>query len=158
TVTNNERQKFAMQNIFGPKRKTIRLPEFDYALDGHYYVTICTQNRHCHFGAIEDGEMYLTPVGEMVQRVWMDLPKYHPRIGLDEFIVMPNHVHGIVVLKPESMTLRAGIEPRAGTELRAGTRPAPTVSLFDVVRIFKSVSTVEYIRGVKYCAWPPIRQ
>jgi hypothetical protein len=79
-------------------RRSIRLQGYDYAQAGAYFVTICTQNQECLLGEVVDGEMALNDVGRMVQSMWDGLPRRFPFIELDQFGVMPNHVHGIVVL------------------------------------------------------------
>jgi hypothetical protein len=77
-------------------RRSIRLKGYDYAGAGAYFVTICAQNRECLFGRIEDGQMILNDAGRMVDMVWDQLPIRFPHLELDEFIVMPNHIHGIL--------------------------------------------------------------
>jgi putative transposase len=79
-------------------RRSIRLQGYDYAQAGAYFVTICTQDRECLFGKVVNGEMVLNDAGRMVQAVWDGLPGRFPFIELDQFCVMPNHVHGIIVL------------------------------------------------------------
>ena len=79
-------------------RRSIRLKGYDYSQAGAYFVTICTQDRECLFGDIVDGEMRLNDAGQMVHRIWNDLSVEYPDIEIDEFIVMPNHFHGIIVI------------------------------------------------------------
>jgi len=79
-------------------RLSIRLKGYDYAQAGAYFVTICTQNRQCLFGDIVDGEMRLNANGREVQALWNELPNRFARLELDAFAVMPNHVHGIIVI------------------------------------------------------------
>jgi len=79
-------------------RRSIRLQGYDYAQAGAYYITICVRKRECLFGEIVDGEMRLNDAGRMVQKCWDDIPVHFPHVELDEFVVMPNHVHGIVLI------------------------------------------------------------
>ena len=79
-------------------RCSIRLKGYDYTQPGAYFVTLVTQGRECLFGEIENGEMRLSPVGQVVRSEWLRLDKRFPKVELDEFMVMPNHVHGIIVL------------------------------------------------------------
>jgi len=79
-------------------RRSLRLKDYDYARAGAYFVTVCAQDRACLFGDIVDGAMHLSEPGQMVQTVWDDLPNHYAGVETDAFIVMPNHVHGIVVL------------------------------------------------------------
>ncbi len=80
-----------------PKRKPIRLEEYDYSTGGHYYVTICTYNRGELFGHIEDNHMILNEIGTIAKNTWIEIPKHFPDIELDEHVVMPNHIHGIII-------------------------------------------------------------
>lgn len=79
-------------------RRTIRLQGYDYASSGAYFITICTHQRECLFGEIVDGEMRLNALGQMVHACWQRLPFHFPNLTLDAFVVMPNHVHGILAL------------------------------------------------------------
>mgnify|MGYP002863282802 CR=1 FL=1 len=80
-------------------RKTIRLQSWDYANDGAYFITICTKNRHHYFGHIIDGKMQLSPTGVIANVFWHEIKHHAKNIELGQFIVMPNHVHGILILK-----------------------------------------------------------
>ena len=77
-------------------RRSIRLRGYDYSRSGAYFVTVCTQNRKCLLGEIRDGEMVLNDAGQMVERWWLELNGKYPFIQMDEFVVMPNHFHGII--------------------------------------------------------------
>ena len=79
-------------------RRSIRLQGYDYSQNGAYFVTACTQNRECFFGHIADGKMVLNDAGRMLWAVCDELPMRFSDMELDEFIVMPNHIHGIIVL------------------------------------------------------------
>jgi putative transposase len=80
------------------RRRSIRLKGYDYSQAGVYFVTICTQGRACLFGEVIDGEMRLNDAGRMVVAEWERLPVSFPNVVLDAFVVMPNHIHGIVIL------------------------------------------------------------
>ena len=79
-------------------RKSIRLQGFDYSMPGAYFITICVKNRECLFGKINNGKMKLNKYGKITQQCWLDIPNHFPHAKLDEFIVMPNHIHGIIIL------------------------------------------------------------
>ena len=79
-------------------RRSIRLKEYDYSSAGSYYITICVQNRICLFGEIIKTEVELNNAGLMVYNQWLKLPERFPNIKLYEFIFMPNHFHGIIIL------------------------------------------------------------
>ena len=79
-------------------RRSIRLQSFDYAAAGAYFVTICAQGKECLFGAVVDGVMTENDAGRMVQSVWSGLPERFPGMETDSFMVMPNHLHFILLL------------------------------------------------------------
>lgn len=131
-----------------PQRKSIRLKEYDYSQPGAYFITIVTQGRICRFGEIKNGEMILNAAGEMVREQWLALPKRFPMIELGAFVVMPNHGHGNIIINGG-----AGLVPaRYATTKRATPTVAPTLG--DIIGAVKSITTVEYIRGVKKMGWP----
>ena len=79
---------------------------YDYSQFGAYFVTICTQNKKCFFGNIVNDEMVLNDSGGMVESVWSELPKRFSHVKLDEFVIMPNHFHGIVVFRRGESCIR----------------------------------------------------
>ena len=85
-------------DINSHRRKLIRLRHYDYSQAGAYFITICVQNRECLFGNIIDGEMQLNDVGRMVQSLWKELPIFYFGSEIDEFVIMPNHFHAIIIL------------------------------------------------------------
>ena len=84
-----------------PHRNSIRLKGWDYAGEGWYFVTLVAFRRECLFGVIQKGEMTVNPLGKIVQECWEAIPAHFPNVTLDEFVIMPNHVHGIVVIRNE---------------------------------------------------------
>jgi REP element-mobilizing transposase RayT len=80
------------------KRKSIRLKEYDYSLPGEYFVTICTYDHKCIFGEVMDETIRLSSAGNIVKKYWTEIPRHYTDVDLDTFIIMPNHVHGIIVL------------------------------------------------------------
>jgi REP element-mobilizing transposase RayT len=137
------------------------LKGYDYSLAGAYFVTISTQDHVCIFGDVVEGIMCLNEAGLMVSTVWDALPTRFPSIALDAFVVMPNHIHGIIVFATR-MSVGAplvgaqDVTPNRVTDDRATTRVAPTLG--NVVGAFKSRVTVEYTRGVKMKKWPAFRR
>jgi REP element-mobilizing transposase RayT len=81
-------------------RKQNRLSRYDYSQPGYYFVTICTSNRHEFFGSVETGIMSLSEAGKIANEVWLRTPKVYQNIDIDEYVVMPNHLHGVVIIKP----------------------------------------------------------
>lgn len=78
------------------ERKKQRLPEFDYSTPGAYFVTICVQGMEYRFGEVCGGDMVLNVAGMTAQKCWLDLPNHYSNCSLDEFVIMPNHVHAIL--------------------------------------------------------------
>lgn len=195
---------------YNPKihnRRSIRLKEYDYSQPGLYYITICVQNRKCLFGKIvgtpsvghsPKGQpqkiaptgivptMQLNDAGQMVRNEWLDIPNRFPQIQLHEFIVMPNHFHGIMEIvgaslvgapntvgapnKPdgenENDPAKTGRPQGIGRPQGCASTGAPNVdsaqntgdprnkTVGDVAGAFKSITTNEYIDGVKNHNWP----
>ena len=84
-----------------PTRKLTRLQGYDYSQAGGYFITICAHDRTSIFGRIVDGKMELNSLGEIVRKEWVNSGEIRKEVVIDEFIVMPNHFHGIVFLFPE---------------------------------------------------------
>jgi putative transposase len=80
------------------QRKSLRLPNWDYRWNAHYFVTICTKNRVKYFGEIINGEMHLSDAGKIANDLWYEIPNHSKNIVLGEFIVMPDHIHGIITI------------------------------------------------------------
>ena len=127
------------------RRRSIRLPGYDYAQAGGYFVTIVTSNRACLFGETLEGQMRSNEYGRVIQLAWNELPGHYSTIECDAFVVMPNHVHGIIILREDKGVgvsyVGAGLKPARGVatgpnSLRAGLKPAPTLA--EIIRAFKT--------------------
>ena len=113
-------------------RRSLRLRGYNYSQPGAYSVTIVTQCRECLFGEVIDGRMILNDAGDLVKQAWENLPNRFPSVDLDAFIVMPNHLHGIIVV----------IE--GDTSRSAPNQKMP--ALGDIMRAFKSISAIDVNR------------
>ncbi len=82
-------------NYIEYNRRSIRLRGYNYSKPGYYYVTIDTFDYVCHFGHVSEGKMVSSDMGKIAQKCWLEIPQHFPNIVLDEFIIMPEHVHGI---------------------------------------------------------------
>ena len=129
---------------YNPKihhRRSIRLQGYNYAQEGLYFITICCHNRKCHFGTVENNEMVLSLYGKIAFNEWLNLSERFSNFELDVFQIMPNHMHGIIVLNATGVENFKGGETEldggvnmASTEIgagaladsRAGASPAPT--------------------------------
>ena len=90
-----------IQGGYNPERnhcRSIRLQGYEYTQPGAYFVTVCTQTRACLFGAVADGDMQLNNAGKIAKAAWYEVPARFPSVCLDGFVVMPNHVHGIIIV------------------------------------------------------------
>lgn len=87
--------------------RSIRLKGYDYTQEGAYYFTICCHQRRCLLGEINDGVIHLNLIGATVKAVWESLPHHFPSIELDAFVIMPNHIHGIIVITFDGRSIRA---------------------------------------------------
>ncbi len=90
-------------------RHSIRVKGYDYTRTGAYFVTSCVKNRERAFGEIHNGEMRLSTLGELVKHCWTEIPQRFPNVELDAFVIMPNHIHGIIILTD---TVGVGLAPR----------------------------------------------
>ena len=79
-----------------------RLKDWDYTQAGWYFVTICAADRRCHFGRVTDGHVQLSSIGQIVEKEWLRAPEVRPNVALDAHVVMPNHLHGIIVIRHDA--------------------------------------------------------
>jgi putative transposase len=145
-------------------RRSTRLKGYDYAQAGAYFVTICTHDRSCLFGNIADGEMCLNAWGIMATECWHAIPHHFPHVVLDEAIIMPNHLHGIIVIqgRGEASALPIHVPkelPKTDASPLQQGRPNGTQpgSLSAIVQNFKSIST-RRINGVRGMPGTPVWQ
>jgi putative transposase len=82
--------------------ETTRLKYWDYRTAGWYFVTICTHDKVCTLGKIKNDEMLLSDIGEIAEQFWLQIPEHFPQVTLDQYVIMPNHVHGIIVIQSEN--------------------------------------------------------
>jgi putative transposase len=98
-----------MPNNPAPRRRSLRLPAYDYSQAGAYCITVCTHNRFFMlFDEVVADDVRLNQIGMLVKQTWDNLPTHYDGIDLDAFIVMPNHVHGIIILADQP-AMRCGI-------------------------------------------------
>lgn len=172
-----------MDNKFNPAihhRHSIRLKGYDYSKAGLYFITICCQNRACLFGHIIDGEMVLNDAGTMIEKWYYELATKFPEMKCDEMIIMPNHFHCIVnnvgadprvcpdnnapsiqlgepiiLGEPIQLGEHVGSPQRVGSSNIDGSSQRVGSPIPRVVQWFKTMTTNEYIRGVKSFGWAP---
>ena len=115
-----------------------RLSGYDYSQPGFYFVTICTQQHRLVFGTLVDGQVLLKVPGQIAQSVLLTLPRRFAHVKLDEYVIMPNHMHAIIEL----------------TDLDA-TQTGPRAALWEIVRVFKAATSYQIRRseGQPWFAW-----
>ena len=86
-----------------------RLKNWDYGSNGAYFITICTQNREHFFGEIVETQFIASEIGTLAEKFWMEIPQHFPYIELGNFVVMPNHVHGILIIDKNVKTLQCNV-------------------------------------------------
>lgn len=121
------------------RRRSIRLPGHDYSGSGTYFVTVCTFQRQCLFGEALDGAMQLSEAGQIVAQEWLRTAKIRPNCLLDNWIVMPNHFHAIVVIQSQNPSPLVGAHSRAPLPSPPAIRKARSLS--SLVAGFKSAVT-----------------
>ena len=162
-------------------RKPNRLKGYDYSLARHYFVTVCAQDRQCLFGEINAGRMVLNQAGKMVDRWWSKMESKFPHVELGEYILMPNHIHGVVAIvgaeprvrpkredcesdKHERIEQRQqGEHQQDGFQNQGGhmglwDSPEEGLSLQEIIQWFKTMTTNEYIKEVKSRNFPPFEK
>lgn len=128
-------------------RRSIRLQGYDYSQAGAYFITICCQDRISRFGHIQNGEMHLNEFGQIAHDEWIKLSERFPNFELDVFQIMPNHLHGIIVLKDiNDNAVGAELAPAlfppvlddiSPIVIGAEASPAPTIA--DIIGAYKSL-------------------
>ena len=135
------------------RRRSIRLPGYDYSQPGYYFVTICSYQRQCLFGQIVNGEMQLNQYGEIVREEWLKSLIIRPETELDRYVVMPNHFHGIVIIN----TVRANSgSPLPSTSVHNNFSMKPR-SLSSIMAGFKS-SVTKNINLIRHAPGTPVWQ
>lgn len=137
------KRDFLMKSKSNPlRRRAMRLRDYDYSQPGAYFVTICAQHRKCLFGTIIDGKMQLNEIGQIVVECWNRISQHFPSVELDEYVVMPNHTHGIIRLKiPGRIAIRSGevASPALNNDSHKDEVPSPTLGR--ILAYFKYQST-----------------
>lgn len=162
-----------------PYRRSLRLQNYDYRSTGAYFITVCAQDRACLFGRIDGFDLTLSDAGAMLIEQWQQMPSRFPSIRLDAFVIMPNHLHGIVILTQEESDKDrplvgaplVGARANDDRPLVPYTDPPPPFAaapatsstngrlptIGDVIGAFKSQTTLAYGHGVRHLGWPPFR-
>jgi REP element-mobilizing transposase RayT len=159
-------------------RRSIRLKNYDYSQAGAYFVTICCKNQQCYFGRIENRKIILSTSGKIAKMNWENIPRHYKNVILDEYVIMPNHLHGIIhiihddnrrglinqtstinpeasTIPPRTLTMEPHIIPKNTSDVSHWIlMKDPNITLGKILRYFKAKST-RFIRqnGYKNFAW-----
>lgn len=90
-------------------RKRNRLKDYDYDQAGYYFVTFCTRDRQHYFGQVKDSQVSKSLYGEIADHFWRDIPSHYANVEIDEFMVMPNHIHGIIIIHPAANAVQSPV-------------------------------------------------
>ena len=130
------------------QNESARLSNWDYGADGAYFVTICTKNREPYFGEILNTDrIELSEIGKYVHKCWHDIPLHFPFVQLDEFIVMPDHVHGILFINKQNINcITVGTQYVASLQQQQQNKFGPqSQNLASIIRGFK-IGITKYAR------------
>ena len=123
-------------------RKSIRLKGYDYSDNGIYFITICTKNRTHFFGEVKEGKVRLSQLGLVAEQCWKDIPCHYNKVTLDEFVIMPNHVHGILIINAERVCAEGNVIKQGTYQNTFGPQ---SMNVASIVRGFK-IGVTKYAR------------
>jgi len=136
---------------FFNRRKNLRLPGYDYSLPNYYFVTICTKNRECVLGRIVNYKIQLSEIGKIARKCWLDITKHYLNVYLDEWIIMPNHIHGIIEIVDDNLVTPHGVEVQNFESLRNKYQKIIPRSLGCIIRGFKiGVTKLSKQKNIKF--------
>jgi REP element-mobilizing transposase RayT len=132
-----------------PVRKRARLPGYDYASPGAYFITVCTHQRHSLFGEIVGGPMCLNAFGAPVQAAWLEIPRHFPEVEIGALVVMPNHLHAIVILNASVGAKHPDLSDASPLPAPSWPRGTQARSIPAIVQKAKSISSrrINLLRG-----------
>ena len=137
-------------NYMHQKRKRNRLKEFDYSNAGYYFVTICVNDRKDYFGKIKNEDCVLNEFGIIVKQILENIPVKYPYVELDYYVIMPNHIHIILIIDPSE-----NVSVVTSRDLSPVGSPKPKIkSLSEIIGAFKTMSSKElHLKGLKEFKW-----
>jgi len=135
-------------------RQSIRLRGYDYTNAGMYFITLCVQERLFLFGNIINYQMQLNSAGQMLLRTWEGIGETYPGVATDRFVIMPNHMHGIIVLLAGQLG-PGPVPSEQRCKVLAADPPVEQTPLYDVIKRFKTYTATLYREGVRGEGWQP---
>lgn len=152
----NKTHKFTNEKFRGKYRiPSARLKNYDYASNGAYFITICSKNREHFFGQVADGEMHLSETGKITDNCWRKIIDHFPFVVLGEWVVMPNHVHGVVIIDKTDGDGGNTINrvPTTAGGITKNNNPMLHQNLSTIIRWFKGRTTFETRKLCPDFAW-----
>jgi putative transposase len=143
---------------------SIRLKNYDYSQEGYYFVTICTKDKQKYFGNIENEKMILNKIGEVAKKFWLEIPEHFLFVKLDEFVIMPNHIHGIIVIDNNDKLKNIKIDNVETLHCNVSTKEnfyskisPKKYELATIIRSYKSICTKQINKLQKeiFFQWQP---
>lgn len=134
------------------RRNSNRLKDYDYSQNGAYFITICTNDHQNHFGKVINGEVQLSTTGKIVSDWWYKIPEHFEGIDLDEFTVMPNHIHGIILIWNDKCGGEV-ISPVNNNDNVSRVKKNPSLEEIIAYYKYQSTKTINSVRnssGVKF--------
>ncbi|MEK7396838.1 MAG: transposase [Candidatus Poribacteria bacterium] len=134
-------------------RRSIRLKDYDYSQSGAYFVTICTYKKQCLFGGIINGKAELTEIGMIAERCWRDISNHFQNVSLDYFVIMPNHIHGIINIvgaKHSHLASMNKVNALPANALPLRLHGTNSDSLGAIIQNFKSITTRKINKMLKH--------
>jgi len=122
------------------ERKQIRLKGYDYSKSGYYFVTICTQNREEWFGKVKRGITHLNKFGEFAKNFWTEIPGHFEDVEIDEFSIMPNHIHGVLIIERNTVG-DAYMRPHQGNAFMHSLQDKTKMLLSKIIQQYKASVT-----------------
>ena len=143
-VTGRERYRINAMQRGEPKRRSIRLRGYDYSTPGAYFITACTHDRLLLFGRVVNDKMAANRLGAVVEDCWSKLPDHYENVALDAFILMPNHIHGVIIIGDGTADVGAGLQPAFPAAVGSRRPGVP-----EIVRAFQTFSArrINEMRG-----------
>jgi REP element-mobilizing transposase RayT len=131
------------------KRKRNRLKEYDYSQGAYYFVTICVNNRRDYFGSVKNNKCELNEFGKVAKQILESIPVLYPYVELDYYVIMPDHIHIIIIIDPSNLNVVTG------RDLSQKDEPKPKIkSLSEIISAFKTMSSKElHKKGLKEFKW-----
>ena len=136
---------------------TARLQNYDYSSNGYYFITICTKDKENYFGEVVDDKMKLSEIGNLVNKYWFEVPNHFPFIAMGEFVVMPNHIHGIVIIRNNNyINNYIGRDVINHVSTWKNMAPMGKHSLGEIIRWYKGIVTFNIRKLLQHnFSWQP---